>query len=187
VEVTYLWPNINARRSTAVSAADELVATYPGRAAVPYELWTSLLVDAGHRIDIIGDPGLHDLVPNLAGLLIEKAAAGVFVRVVLTDPAAAANPADRARATVAEAVFTPLASQGVTVRRYLGALANTIVRVDSDLLVRTVLDGCPSALAPVLHLRGMTGGPLSQLYLTSIDVVTEATVPVHVGLRAVAA
>lgn len=187
VEVTYLWPDIHARRNTSVSAADELVATYPGRAAVPYDLWTRLLTEASHRIDIMGDLGLSDLVPNLTRLLVEKAGRGIPVRVVLADPATATNPADTARAMVAEAVFTPLASEGVIVRRYPGALATTILRIDSDLIVRTTLDGCPSALAPVLHLRSLTGGPLSSLYLTSLDTVTDSTIPVRTGLRSVVA
>jgi transcriptional regulator with XRE-family HTH domain len=43
VEDTYLWPSLYARRHPAVDSTDELVACYPGRAAVPADLWPRLL------------------------------------------------------------------------------------------------------------------------------------------------
>jgi transcriptional regulator with XRE-family HTH domain len=187
VEVTYLWPTIYARRATPIAASDELVALYPGRAAVPDTLWARLLTNATRRIDIIADLVLADLVPDLGDLLTTKASHGLPVRVVLSDPTGHTNPADTARAALAEAIYTPLAQHGVTVRRYPGILATTILRADDDLLVRTAIDACPTALAPVLHLRSLTGGPLSRLYLTSLDAITDTTTPITHRLRAVAA
>ncbi|MER6592104.1 helix-turn-helix domain-containing protein [Micromonospora purpureochromogenes] len=178
VDVTYLWPNIHDRRAAKVAGSDELTACWPGRAAVPYDLWAQLLTEAQRRIVIMGDLGLPDLVPHLPELLADKARHGVHVRVIVADPSAATNPIDTARAHVAEALYLPLAAHGVTVSRYPGHLATTILRVDDDLIVRTGIDGCPAAFAPVIHLRALTNGPLSRVYLTSIDSITDTAIQV---------
>ncbi|WFE45615.1 helix-turn-helix transcriptional regulator [Verrucosispora sp. WMMD1129] len=178
VDVTYLWPTIHNNRVSKIEGTDELSACWPGRATVPADLWGRLLIDAQRRIIIMGDLALSDLVPNLPGLLLDKADQGVRLRVILSDPDAIANPIDRIRAIEAEAVYLPLAGHGISVSRYPGRLATTILRVDDDLIVRTGIDGCPTAFAPVMHLRALPNGPLSRLYLTSIDSVIETAVPV---------
>lgn len=188
VDVTYLWPSIHGNRTSKITGSDELTACWPGRAAVPHDLWSRLFSEATRRIVIMGDLGLPDLVPHLSRLLVDKAAQGVRVRVIVTDPRTATNPIDTARAIEAEAVYLPLTDHGVTVARYPGHLATTILRVDDDLIVRTGIDGCPAAFAPVIHLRALANGPLSRLYLTSLDAITETATPVvaTTGMRAVA-
>jgi len=185
VDVTYLWPTLHGRRASKISGTDELLAMWPGRAAVPYDLWTRLFAEASRRITIMGDPGLPDLVPHLARLLTIKAAQGVTVRVILTDPASATNPADTARAHIADAVYRPLIEHGVSVAHYPGRLATTILMVDDDLIVRTGIDGCPAAFAPIIHLRALVDGPLSRSYLTSLDAITDEAIPVYGALKAV--
>lgn len=186
VDVTYLWPDIHGAPISKISGTDELTACWPGRATVPHDLWSRLLTEAHRRITIMGDFGLPDLVPNLPRLLADKAAAGIPVRVIITDPHTATNPADTARAIAAEATYLPLAGHGVTVARHPGHLATTILWVDDDLIVRTGIDGCPAAFAPIIHLRALPNGPLSRLYLTSLDTITETAIPVSTTVRAVA-
>ncbi|MFD1080685.1 helix-turn-helix domain-containing protein [Micromonospora andamanensis] len=186
VEVTYLWPDIHGRRTSQVSGDDELTACWPGRSSVPYALWERLLTDAQRRIVIMGDLGLPDLVPHLPDLLARKAGEGVHVRVIVVDPTTTLNGIDGVRAQVAEALYTPLAAHGVAVARYPGHLSTTILLVDDDLIVRTGIDGCPAALAPVVHLRALTNGPLSRVYLTSLDSVTETAIPVTTPLAVAA-
>ncbi|SCG19221.1 Helix-turn-helix [Micromonospora echinofusca] len=178
VDVTYLWPTIHGNRLSKISGTDELTACWPGRASVPLGLWTQLVTDAQRRITIMGDFGLPDLIVNLPRLLADKAAQGVQVRIIVADPHAATNPVDTARALAAEAIFAPLADHGVTIARYPGHLSTTILWVDDDLIVRTGIDGCPAAFAPIIHLRALPNGPLSRLYLTSLDAITENSVPV---------
>ncbi|MGA3541555.1 hypothetical protein ACK8GE_19915 [Micromonosporaceae bacterium DT194] len=186
MDVTYLWPAIHDNRASKIAGTDELTACWPGRAAVPGELWPRLLSEAARRITIMGDFGLPGLVCDLPRLLADKAAEGVQIRVILADPHTATNPIDTARAIEAEAIFPPLVDHGVTVARYPGHLATTILRVDDDLIVRTGIDGYPAAFAPVIHLRALSGGPLSRLYLTSLDTITETAMPITSTMRAVA-
>ncbi|MCN0178659.1 hypothetical protein [Salinispora arenicola] len=186
VDVTYLWPGVHGNRTSKITGTDELTACWPGRATVPHDLWPRLFAEATRRINIMGDFGLPDLIPNLPRLLADKADRGVQVRVIVTDPHAATNPIDTARAIAAEAVYLPLANHGVTVARYPGNLSTTILRVDDDLIVRTGIDGCPAAFAPVIHLRALPNGPLSRLYLTSLDTITETALPATTTVEAVA-
>ncbi|MFI9644576.1 helix-turn-helix domain-containing protein [Micromonospora sp. NPDC051925] len=178
VDVTYLWPRIHGTRISKIDGTDELTACWPGRAAVPPNLWGRLLTDAQQRIVIMGDLALSDLIPNLPRLLADKAHQGIHVRIIVTDPNAATDGIDKVRAMQAEAAYLPLAGQGITVSRYPGTLSTTILRVDDDLIVRTGIDGCPAAFAPVIHLRALANGPLSRLYLTSLDSITATAIPV---------
>jgi lambda repressor-like predicted transcriptional regulator len=189
VDVTYLWPNLYAHRQRPVTSGDELVACYPGRAAVPTGLWSRLLTEARTRITIMGDCALSEVVPNLPALLANQAASGVPVRVILTDPATVTNPIDAVRVQTTDATYRPLLdTPGISISSYPAALTTTIIHTDDDLLIRPSIDGCPMAFAPVLHLRQLPGGPLSTLYLTSVDcVLTESTpVTTRTTLRAVA-
>jgi lambda repressor-like predicted transcriptional regulator len=187
VEVTYLWPDLYpAQRYTAT---DELVACYPGRAAVPADLWVRLLAEARTQLTLVGDCGLNEAVPNLPAMLADKAAAGVPVRVVLTDPITAVDPVEAARAQRAEAtVRSLLDTSGISITRYSGVLTTAVIVSDDDLMVRTSIDGCPAAFAPLLHLRRLPGGPLAGVYLTSVDTIVYAANPLTSGanLRVVA-
>jgi transcriptional regulator with XRE-family HTH domain len=180
VDDVYLWPTLYARRQATIKPADELIACYPGRTAIPADLWSRLFDGARERVDIMADFGLTDHVRDLPGLLRGKATKNVRVRVVLADPDTATNPLDAARLQATEAIYQPLAAcEGVSVARYAGPLATTVIRIDDDVLVRSPIDGCPAALAPVLHLRYLPAGSMARLYLTSLDCVWETSIPVH--------
>jgi hypothetical protein len=180
VDATYLWPSLYARRQPTIDAGDELVGCYPGRAAVPADLWPRLLDGARERIDIMGDCGLSDYVRDLPGLLRDKAAAGVRVRIILADPDTATTPVDAARLRTVEAGYQSLLDcVGVSIVRCCGPLTTTVIRVDDDVLVRTPIDACPLSLAPVMHLRYLAAGSLARIYLTSLDCVWETSAPVH--------
>ncbi|MEU4662411.1 helix-turn-helix transcriptional regulator [Micromonospora chalcea] len=189
LEPDYLFPTLGATRRTVPTAGDELIACYPGRGAVPVFLWEDLLTRASRRVDIMGDLGLADMVRNLPDVLAAKAATGIPVRVIVTDPDTATNPADHARLIAVNASYRPLVgTPNVTLAHYPGPLTTTVVRLDDDVLVRTSIDGCPMALAPILHLRHLAAGPLARLYLTSLECVADASLPWApvTGLRAVA-
>lgn len=187
VDVTYLWPRIHGTRISKIDGTDELTACWPGRAAVPPNLWARLLTDAQQRIVIMGDLALADLVPNLPRLLADKGRQGIHVRVIVADPNTATDGIDKVRAMQAEAVYLPLVEHGISVSRYPGPMATTILMVDNDLIIRTGIDGCPAAFAPVIHLRALTNGPLSRLYLTSLDSITETAIPIpSAAMKAVA-
>jgi|GEM_PF-2654714 len=184
VDVSYLWPELGDRHQATPAAGDEVIACYPGRGAIPESLLANLLAGAERSIDIVGDFGLAHLVPGLRELLTAKAASGVAVQVVLPDPAQALDPGTAAAAAAASAVFQPLAgSAGIKVSTYLGALHTVLLRIDGDIIARMPLDGCPAAFAPFLHLRTLTGGPMGQLYLTSIEAIKDVTIPVSTQMQ----
>ena len=186
VDVTYLWPELGKRRQATPVAGDEVIACYPGRGAIPESLLQDLLAGAERSIDIVGDFGLVHLVPGLHDLLTAKANSGVAVNIVLPDPAQALDPGTAAAAAAASAVFQPLAgSAGIKVSTYLGALHTVLLRIDGDVIARMPLDGCPVAFAPFLHLRTLTGGPMGQLYLTSIEAIKDVTIPVSASEQSI--
>jgi hypothetical protein len=128
----------------------------------------------------MADFGLSDHVRDLPALLRAKATTGTCVRVVLADPDSATTPLDAARLRAVEATYQPLADYaGVSIARHCGPLTTTVIRTDGDVIVRTAIDGCPVALAPVLHLRYLPAGSLARLYLTSLDCVWDTSLPVH--------
>src|SRR3954468_17736130 len=75
-EEGYLWPEVANGRSKEASKA-ELLTLYPHRADIPIELWRSLFAHAERAIDILvyAAPFLHEQLPDLNEVLLERAAA----------------------------------------------------------------------------------------------------------------
>ena len=87
VDEVYLWPNALSREQVASASDEELLAIYPHRSDVPPDAWQQLFRTAEREIGVLVFSGLW--LPEDAGLLrtlVDKAKAGVRVRVLLGDP-----------------------------------------------------------------------------------------------------
>ena len=175
---SYLWPDtVDDARSQRDSEA-ELVRFYPSRAAVPRELWRSLLEGATQSVEILVYAGqfLIDAHPDLPRLLADKAARGTQVRLLLGDPASeavrrrgeeegiGADLAARIRLSLA-GLRLALGVPGVEVRLHDTTLYCSTYRFDEDIFVNTHVLGAPAAHAPVLHLQRNANGRLFEQYL----------------------
>ncbi|MCC5031871.1 helix-turn-helix domain-containing protein [Streptomyces sp. WAC 00631] len=177
----HLWPRLDERRRSVATPRDELVTCYPTRSVVPLDLWRSLLADAVGSIDMaVANPlFLADAVWDLPGLLADKAAAGVRVRLV--------GPASGSPATVADVFPSLLSVPGIRLAEH-GGLHADVVRADDDLIVTTPVDGMAPVLSPVMHLRRLGPAPLTSGYLTALDHLFATATPVRAPrLRAVVA
>ncbi|MFF1730081.1 XRE family transcriptional regulator [Streptomyces sp. NPDC058247] len=180
VDEVYLWPAVEKQAETA--SASELVTYYPHRGAVPAALWSSLIENATHHVEILVYAGLFlfDGHPDLPDQLADKASAGAQIRVLLGDPDSAmihqrgeeegigTDLAARARITrryLEPATATP----GVELRLHDTILYNSIYRFDDDVLVNPHVLGAPAGQNPVLHFRYLPGARTFRHYMRSFD------------------
>jgi transcriptional regulator with XRE-family HTH domain len=189
VDEVYLWPDALSREQVAAASDDELLAIYPHRSDVPRDTWQQLFRTAEREIGVLVYSGLF--LPedaSVLNILVEKARAGVRVRVLLGDPESpevAARGADEgvddgmaARVRNAYVLYRPLrAVESTEFRFHRTVLYNSIYRSDDQLLVNTHVYGLPASHAPVWHLRKVAGGEIASTYMESFERVWETAVP----------
>jgi transcriptional regulator with XRE-family HTH domain len=189
VDEVYLWPDALSREQVAAASDEELLAIYPHRSDVPRDAWQQLFRAAEREIGVLVFSGLW--LPEDAGLLrtlVDKAKAGVRVRILLGDPESsevAARGADEglddamsARIRNAFVLYRPLRAVEKAEFRFHGTvLYNSIYRSDDQLLVNTHVYGLPASHAPVWHLRKVAGGEIASTYMESFERVWETAVP----------
>jgi hypothetical protein len=183
VDEVVLWPNALDETQLAEASENEIVTVYPHRWVVPRDAWGRLFGAAECDIGILVYSGffLAD-DPGLQNLLAEKAAAGVRIRILLGDPDSdqvglrgADEGIDDAMAAKIRNVlvlYAPLRRHdGVEIRLHETVLYNSTYRADDELLVNTHVYGVGAAMAPVLHLRKVSGGSMVTTYLDSFERV----------------
>lgn len=161
---TYLWPGGNR----AALAAAELVRAWPRRNDVPPGLWTDLLREAAHQVDVLAFAGLF-LTEDHGGwlpLLRDRAAAGARIRLLLGDPNGSQLAARDREARIGGGVggrvaavlthYRPLLNMA-EVRLHDTPLYNSIYRFDNEMLVNVHAYGLLAAYTPVFHLRRVDG------------------------------
>lgn len=189
VDEVYLWPDALPRDQVALASESEIIAVYPHRSEVPGDGWERLFADAEQDIGVLVYSGLF-LAENhsVQRTLIDKAQAGVRVRILLGDPDSpqvAQRGADEGvegmmgpKIRNALVLYRPLCKvHGVEVRFHQTVLYNSIYRADDQLLVNTHVYGCPAAHAPVWHLKKVPGGEIASIYLESFEHVWDSATP----------
>lgn len=174
---SYLWPGA---ANTASLAGAELVATWPRRNDVPRHLWVELLRHSERSVDLLAFAGLFlaEDHPDWTPTLIDRADAGVRVRLLLGDPhgrhLSARDTEDRiGQGVVAGRVAAVLAHYerhgfGDEIRLFDAPLYNSIYRFDDDMLVNVHAYGVLAAYTPTLHLRRIDGRYF-ETYLESFE------------------
>jgi len=181
-----LWPH--AARP-ADRKADEVIAVYPHRSAVPVDAWRRLFECAETAIGILVYSGLS-LAEDASALRVlrAKARAGVRVRILLGDPDGehiARRGADErigammtARIRNALLLYAPLTGEpGAELRLHDTVLYNSIYRADDLMLINSHAHGCPASHAPVLHLRRAGRDGMSSTYAESFERVWASARP----------
>jgi hypothetical protein len=186
VPVGMLWPGA----SKGSQMANELLAVYPSRAALPGGLVMSLLSGVTRRVDVLALAAvwLWDAVPAFGSTLAAKARAGVAVRLCLGDPAG-----DSVRVRGAEeGIGTLLAARCELAAKYARPIRDadpdsirlhdttlyaSILRFDDNVLVNWHLFGAPAAESPVLHLRHASAHGLAETVAGSFERVWESAQP----------
>ncbi|GIH91685.1 XRE family transcriptional regulator [Planobispora siamensis] len=174
-----LWPE-ESRGRRGVSG--ELKAIYPHRWAVPAEVWRSFFQAAEKEIGILVYSGLFLAEDTgILRVLVERARAGVRVRILLGDPdspAVAARGAEEgvggdvmaARVRNTLALFQPLQDvEGIDIRLHRTALYNSIYRADDDLLINLHAYGTRAPEAPVIYLTRSETDSMAATYLDSFE------------------
>lgn len=165
-------------------ASDELVTCYPARSAVPASAVGEMLRGATERLDVLAYAAgyLWETVDQVMELLVDRAAAGVKVRLLLADPdgeAVALRAAEegcgellRARVRMSWLALRDLNGvPGIELLMHDTTLYASIVHADAQLLVNTHVFGAPGSAAPVLALRGEPAGRIAATYLASLEKV----------------
>ncbi len=184
----YLWPTLEATRGSANEA--EVVCFYPHRSATPRSLWLDLLKDAEREITLMAYASLFlpEDNPDSIQLLSDKATAGVRVRIALGDPdtpeIALRGVEERlyeglvGRVRMAIAYYRPLLGvPGIEFRLHRTTLYNSIFIYDDQMLINQHVYGTYGYMAPILHLRRVSGGDLFDMYARSLERVWEVAYP----------
>jgi hypothetical protein len=180
----YLWPDAFSEPHVSAASRAEVITVYPTRGAIPASLWHSLFRSASESIDVLAFAAsfLHDTLPEVDEVLVEKARAGVRVRLVFGDPDSEAvrirgveegigeSLAERCRLTW-KYLEPVLAEPEVSVRAHATTLYCSMFRFDDDLLANHHLLGAPANHSPVVHLRRLVGGRLFDHHTKSFERV----------------
>jgi len=191
----YLWPAVLEEPRTQAASEAEFVHLFPNRGAVPRELWRGLFVDATDAIDVLAYAGLFllDSEPDLADVLVRRAAEGVRVRLLIGDPDSDAvalrgdeegieeGMAERTR--MARTYLRPaFGAPGVEVRQHSTTLYNSIYRSGGTMLVNTHIYGSPAGASPVLHLQRVAGGRVFDSYQRSFERVWDSATVIETAV-----
>jgi transcriptional regulator with XRE-family HTH domain len=176
VDETDLWPQVRAAHSRPV----EVRAVYPHRDAVPRELWQDLFRSADREIGILADSGLFLAQDSRTlAVLLDRAQAGVRLRICLRDPNWLPRPDDTvARSRNALAEYWRLRETGdVEFRLHRVTLSNPVYRADDTLLIGQHAFGIPARRPPVLHLQRTEGGDMAATYLECFNRIWADALP----------
>lgn len=179
-----LWPQARPDLSAGSPATPEVLAAYAHRADIPNDLWTGLLLNAAHRIDIVGYayPFVFELLPDAAGIIAEKCAAGATVRLAFADPECA-HVAERdqleqmqgtlpGRIRNALSMLGPLDSApGCTVALHRTHLYNSVFRFDDMMLVTPYLVRARGYQHPALLLRRLSAYGIFESYADQFEQI----------------
>jgi len=187
-QLGYLWPSLEETRGAANEA--EVVCFYPHRSATPRSLWLELLKGARREITLMAYASLFlpEDNPESIGLLRDKAASGVRVRIALGDPdtpeIALRGVEEQlyeglvGRVRMAIAYYRPLLGvPGIEFRLHRTTLYNSIFVYDDQMLINQHAYGVYGYMAPILHLRQVNGGDLFDMYTRSLERVWEMAYP----------
>ncbi len=127
---TDLWPQARPDLQAGAPATAEVLGAYAHRADVPHELWTSLLLNATEKIDILGYAYLFvlELLPDAADIIGTKCRMGAQVRFVFADP-------DCSHVLEGDALLSGRIRNALNM---LGPLAATIFRFDNQMIVTPI-------------------------------------------------
>lgn len=186
VPASYLWPELDAKHGDETG---EVCHLYPHRASVPPSVWSEAARNAKKRVDFVTYASLFfgEDAPEAIGVIKEKAANGVEVRIALGDPDSPEAELrgqeeqipvpDRIR--MALAYYRPLIGDpNIAFHVHRTTLYNSIYRFDDEMFVNQHIYGTYGYMAPILHLRKLvTGNELFPMYERSFELIWAQSYP----------
>ncbi|MFC8796430.1 XRE family transcriptional regulator [Promicromonospora sp. NPDC057138] len=184
-DVAALWGDVDR----AEAAAQEIVGVYPARRAVPSGTWRAFVAGVEQRFELhaFAATFLPDQTLDLTAEIVNMAARGVQVRLLLGDPDGAAvavrtkeegGTGLSGRIALVLAYLAPaLGTPGVEVRLHDSTLYATTFRFDDDLLVNTHVWGSPAGANPLLHLKDGPEASMAPAYQAGFERVWGAAKP----------
>jgi transcriptional regulator with XRE-family HTH domain len=194
-----LWPEA-VFDAPAQDPRREIIAALPQANDLRAPDWRAMLKDAVHTIDLL-DLTLLDITgtPGVIELLQAKARSGCQVRRILIaapDSVWVTTTAQQLRQDqeddvgrnelereidFARGYLEPLTTHpNITLRSYYAERANSIIRVDDQMLLTLHLYGAPSQQAPLLHIRRHSDDGLIDQFLAHLDAIRdEASDPIQ--------
>lgn len=185
-----LWPEAGGPLSGRVHP-EELAAVYPHRWAIPRDTWVRFFESAEYEIGVLAYSALFLAEDTgLLGIIEDKAASGVSVRLVLGDPESdcvaergqeeGIGDAMAAKVRNALTLFCPLLKcEEIEIRLHQTVLYNSLYQADGQLFVNQHAHGIPAAYAPVLCLRESERGDMARTYLDSFQRVWASAAPIR--------
>lgn len=192
VDEARLWPQLADRQSAKGASEAEVVTLYPDRGQVPRSLWTTMVADARETVTLLVYAGLFwfDAHAEMRRLLMDRADAGVQVRLALGDPDSCAIELRgeeegidmAARTRISLGLVDPLVGYpGIEVRLHSTTLYASMYRADDTLLANTHVFGSAAADSPVLHVQHIPGARLFQHYADSFERIWFRARPYEAG------
>jgi hypothetical protein len=185
-----LWPDAGGSLAGR-SRPEELAAVYPHRWAIPRDTWARFFEPAEREIGILAYSALFLAEDaGLLGIIADRAANGVRVRLALGDPDSdcitergreeGIGDAMAAKVRNALTLFRPLLEcEVIEVRLHKTVLYNSLYQADGRLLVNQHAYGLPAAHAPVFCFRESGPGEMIRAYLDSFQRVWDSAEPIR--------
>ena len=185
----HLWPDAGGPLSGR-SHPEELVAVYPHRWAIPRETWARFFESAKHEIGVLAYSALFLAEDaGLLGIVADKAASGVKVRLALGDPDSdciaergqeeCIGDAMAAKVRNALMLFRQLPKcETIEIRLHRTTLYNSLYQADGRLFVNQHAYGIPAAHSPVFCFRGSRRGDMVRAYFNSFQRVWASAEPI---------
>lgn len=182
VDEADLWPDADGPLS-ARARPDELGSIYPHRWAIPRDVWAEFFRSAEHEISVLAYSALFLAEDaGLLGIISDKAACGVRVRLALGNPESALvaqrgqeegiGDAMAAKIRNALTLYHPLIESGnVEIRLHQTILYNSIYRADGQVFVNQHAYGVPASHSPVFGFRESEDGDMPTVYLDSFEKI----------------
>jgi hypothetical protein len=188
----YLWPDAISDGQIRSASHAEFVDIHPNRGSIPAATWHGLLSSAQESIDLLAYAAsfFHDTISDFNDLLLEKARAGVRVRLLFGDPNGEAvqlrgqeegiGDSLPGRCSLSWKYLAPcIGTPGIDARVHDTTLYTSIFRFDDDLFANTHVYGAPANHSPVIHLHRVAGGRLFPHFLDAFTRVWDSAGPAN--------
>lgn len=185
-----LWPQARPDQVPGTNTLAEVVGAYAHRADIPHQLWTSLLVGASERIDLLGYayPFVLELLPDAMARIADKCAAGAKVRMAFADPDCAhvmeRDSLEQMGGTLPGRIrnalnfLDPLRSvSGCQIGLHTVHLYNSVFRFDHQMIVTPYLFRARGYQHTALHLRQLSQHGIFSSFADQFEQIWQTVTP----------
>ncbi len=183
-----LWPQTRPDLAAGGAATAEVQGAYAHRAAIPNDLWISLLLGAHEQIDIVGYayPFVLELLPDAGDILATKCCSGTRIRLAFADPScphvAERDALEQMNGTLSGRIrnalnmLGPLTdTRGCDIGLHTCHLYNSVFRFDDKMIVTPHLFRARGYQHPALHLRKLSAHGIFSSFAEQFEQIWGST------------